>query len=315
MSQSVVITGAGGLIGSEVTHRLLERGYKVYPTARRGCEKIGEELNTEVITLDLLEPTSTIKTAIDLGADVLIHCATPNDILSRHDDGGMQLAVPGTYKLLEAAHSVGIRRVIYLSTLQVYGTELSGTINESSAPHCQTAYGLNHYLGEEVCRLACERYAMDAICLRPSNVYGVPRVSSVNRNTLVPTCFVMDAVQKGEIVLRSPGLQMRNFISTSEVAETMIRTLDKAHSGFSLLNAVSQLYMSIRDVAHLVAEEWRIITGTEIAVTVPDDGIIPKSTGFEVTSLHIPAAGSIEKSKIQLKSTIQELIHQQNREV
>jgi nucleoside-diphosphate-sugar epimerase len=190
------------------------------------------------------------------GIKTLIHCATPNDIQSREANGGMPLAVSGTFRLINEAIRHGIKRIIFLSTLQVYGTELTGVVNELSPIICESVYGLNHYLGEEICRLAARLHGIDIVVLRPSNVYGVPLVSTVSRSTLVPMCFIAEAFNEGSLTIRSSGLQRRNFVSLYEVSTTIERILDRFPKGFNVLNVVSAWHPTILEIAQMVIKIW-----------------------------------------------------------
>ena len=199
----VLVTGASGLIGSRIIRTLAERGMDVVGTARSSSEKLCQELGVPVRQLDVLSPHSNALAGLQ--AECLIHCATANDIVSKVPAHGMNLTVNGTWNVLELARTLGISRFIFFSTFQVFGTELSGIVDESRPPCCESAYGLNHWFGEEVCRMFASKYPMDIAAVRPSNVYGAPLASSVHRESLVPTCFVQSAIRSGEIVLQSSG--------------------------------------------------------------------------------------------------------------
>ena len=225
-SDHILVTGSSGFIGSAVVRSLIASGRLVRPTSRRSVDELTNEFGLPVIRFDVIEDIDS-KNEVFNGVKTLIHCATPNDIQSREADGGIPLAVSGTFRLLEEAVRHGIKRIIFLSTLQVYGTELKGFVDELSPINCESVYGLNHYLGEEICRLAARLHGIDIVVLRPSNVYGIPCVSTVSRSTLVPMCFIAEALNKGSLTIRSSGLQRRNFVSLYEVSEIIEKILDK----------------------------------------------------------------------------------------
>ena len=251
----ILVTGSSGFIGSAIVSSLIKSGRSVRPTSRRSIDKLTNEFGLPVTRFDVLKDIASKNEVFD-GVKTLIHCATPNDIKSRDNDGGMPLAVSGTFRLIEEAVRYGVKRIIFLSTLQVYGTELSGLVNELSPINCETSYGLNHYLGEEICRLAAKIHKIDIVILRPSNVYGIPFVSTVSRSTLVPMCFIYDAYTEGSLTIRSSGLQRRNFVSLYEVSEIIERILDRFPKGFHVVNAVSDWHPRILDIAKMVYKIW-----------------------------------------------------------
>lgn len=302
----ILVTGASGFIGSALVDLLVKQGKHVVPTARRNVEGLSQELKVSFAELDIMGELPDFA-----GIETIVHCATPNDIQSREEDGGLSLAVTGTHRLLDKAVKEGVKRMIYLSTLQVYGTELQGNIDETTPVNCQTAYGLNHYLGEEVCRFHAGKGSMDIVALRPSNVYGVPRVSTVNRQTLVPMCFVKEALETGKICLRSSGRQMRNFISTDEVALTISQLIDNFPEGYTVVNAVSAWGAPIREIADMVGESWQQIQKNPLEIAVLSDK--PESPEeFTVTSRHIAPQLSQEASRQRMKEVVKRLIETQS---
>lgn len=302
----VLVTGASGFIGSALVQHLASSGVPVIATARDRTGTLAKELRLPVHELDVMGDLSAAD-ALFAEADTLVHCATPNDIQSKAEDGGLTLSVTGTYRLIEHAVRHGVRRIVYLSTLQVYGTELEGEVTETTPARCESPYGLNHYLGEEVCRLAVLRHGIDAVALRPSNVFGVPSVSTVARSTLVPMCFVKDALATGAVELRSSGLQRRNFVSTGEVAEIIGELIAEFPKGYTVVNAVSDWHASIVDIARTLESIWRETQGRELALRILSDKPASSNT-FTVTSNLISPRWPRTQSQHHMTEVITNLI-------
>lgn len=303
---TVLVTGASGFLGSALVQHLLRSGVPVLATARRRAAVLAKELGLPVYELDVMGDLSA-SDGLFAEAETLVHCATPNDIQSSAEDGGFTLGVTGTYRLIEYAARHGLRRVVYLSTLQVYGTELEGSLTEATPVRCESAYALNHYLGEEVCRLAVQRHDIDAISLRPSNVYGVPSVSTVERTTLVPMCFVKEALATGAVGLRSSGLQRRNFVSTEEVAEIIGALIADFPKGYDVVNAVSGWHVSIVEIARLLQTVWHETQGQELALRILSDKPAA-GNAFTVTSTFFPPRRTPLQSQHHMTQVMKDLI-------
>ena len=269
MNSRVLITGSGGLIGSRLAIRCREAGHEVIATARQPSTLLAQALGVPaMLALDVLDPCTA---DLPLDADILFHCATANDIVSRDFEAGVNLSVQGTRHVLELAVRRSIRRVVFFSTLQVYGTELNGDITESTSPRCESAYALNHLLGEEVCRFYANKHGVNVVLMRPANVIGVPDAPTVQRSALVPMCFVKEALVTGKIVMRSSGRQRRNFVSSDQVADVCLRLVEDFPPGVTVINAGSQWLASIADMAGIVANVFRERTGGELAVEFQSD--------------------------------------------
>lgn len=133
---------------------------QVVPGVRRwaSAARIGRH-PIEPVACDLLDPEQ-IHAAL-AGVDFVIHCAV----------GDTAATVDGTRNLLSAAHAAGIRRLIHVSTIDVYGTP-SGTVTEDH-PLVRTGrpYGDSKIEAEEACR-EFEGMGLGVVILRPTIVYG-----------------------------------------------------------------------------------------------------------------------------------------------
>lgn len=300
-----LVTGASGYIGSCVVQKLLKQGHEVIATARKATPKLATELGVEKVeTLDVL----AIGETVDWRADLIIHCATANDILSRRFNDGIDLSVNGTWNVLELAKKVGAKQVIFLSTFQVYGTELQGSINESTPVKCETPYALNHWFGEEACRLQVAKGGIPVAVLRPANVYGTPVVSTVDRSTLVPMCFVQEALEKQQITLKSSGRQNRNFVSVHQVADACAHFASNPATGFEIFNVCTEWETSMREIASLTAEVYQELFGRNLPVEILSDHPLEANV-FHATSSLAPLAGEnpVDDARDTMKNEIRKL--------
>lgn len=265
----ILVTGCSGFIGSQIAISAKQVGIEVLATTKSFSGNLQHELGMPIMVLDLLKPFTIREEKNSI--DAIIHCATANDILSLNFEAGISLSVTGTRNVLEFAVLNGIKRIIFFSTLQVYGTELNGKILEDSPVFCQKAYALNHFFGEELCRMYARAYNLNIVLLRPSNVFGFPAVKTVRRDTLVPICFVNEIIQNGVLTLRSSGLQQRNFISTNEVADACLYLLNNFPQGCHVINLGSEWLCSIREVAEMTIQVYFEKFGKSLQLNILSD--------------------------------------------
>jgi len=280
--KKIYITGISGFIGSRLAKLFLDKGYHVIGITRKSASIVSKELGIDVIEADFNH-----KSHLELErADTIIHCATANDILSKDTSAGLSLSIVGTSKLLEASKKARISNIIFFSTAQVYGTELNGYYDELKKINCETPYAANHYLGEELCKFYCDTQNFNIAVLRPSNVYGVPEISTVNRNTLVPMCFILDAINNGSVGLRSSGKQKRNFILIDQLAEIVFKTIENFPKGYSVRNCGSNLVMSIIDIVNIISDKYQIHFNKKLD-TIVESNLPEYSNDFEYKSKFI----------------------------
>jgi nucleoside-diphosphate-sugar epimerase len=229
---------------------------------------------TELIELDVLNQEQLAQ--LSLKADLVIHTATANDIISRNTLKGIELSAVGTKNILDFAVRNGIASCIVFSTLQVYGTELSGSIDENSPLLYQNDYGLNHLFGEMYAELYARQKKVQCVSVRPGNVYGRILSDAFNRWSLVPGCFCKEAHEAGTITIKSSGKQMRNFVNLENLSRAVICILQHFPESYECYNLASSQCNTMIEVAGKVASIYEHIykkpaqvniTGTEPAIT------------------------------------------------
>ena len=158
---TVVVTGAGGFIGGRVVEILHASGRAtVRALVRRwsSAARIGR-MPVDIRRVDVTDP-ATMSEAMS-GAAYVLHCARADS----------RVNVEGTRGVLEAARRAGVRRVVHLSTIEVYG-DASGTVSESDPPRATgREYGDSKIGAEAACREAIAA-GQEVVVLRPTVVYG-----------------------------------------------------------------------------------------------------------------------------------------------
>ena len=163
MAQDTVtlVTGASGFIGGRIVEMFhLTGSRKVRAGIHRwsSCARIGR-FPVDIVQLDLTDAPAVEK-ALE-GVSEIVHCAK----------GNREVTVQGTRNLLEAARAANVRRVIHLSTTEVYGPA-EGTFTE--AAQCSLTgreYGDMKFEAEEVCREFAAA-GLPIVIVRPPIVYG-----------------------------------------------------------------------------------------------------------------------------------------------
>ena len=300
--KNIFITGCGGFLGGSLAQYLLKNGFAVKGSSRKNSQQLSKELNIEVQSCDHLYDVPEMK-----NIDCLIHCATPNDIISRENDGGYPLAVNAVKRLLEAVTDQQVGKVILLSTVQVYGGDLVGNIDEMTDVCCNNHYALNHFFSEEIARLAAKVNNIDITCVRLSNVFGLPVTSSVSRSSLVPFCFIDELLSQGKITLRSSGLQTRNFVHTEMVASSIEKILGQFPDAFKIFNLGSSWHPSILEVAKLcvevAAQDFDLSSHISVKSPLPS-----KSNDFSLSGNCYSPSLAPQEIKSIMRSTIKSLI-------
>lgn len=213
----ILLTGATGLIGSAVADGLRPR-HALFALGRQGGRVDA--------VVDLSNPAGLDELTLPKSG-CLVHCAGVIDEDFKADPmAAYRRATYGAEALLRAATRAGCRRFIYLSSTHVYGAQV-GTLAETAPPDPQTHYALAHYCTEQLFRRQAAASGGGCVVLRPNAVFGLPaHPDTFQRWSLIPFSFPREARETGRIVLKSSGLQRRNFVSTAAIADVVGRCID-----------------------------------------------------------------------------------------
>jgi len=251
----IALAGASGLIGSAIAAQLRAAGHSIACIGRReDCE----------VRLDLAAARALPSGAL-AGCDALVHAAGVTDEDFRNPETAFAKAADGAKILLAAAAAAGVKRLVYISSAHVYGP-LEGALDESRPPNPISPYARAHHTTEAQFRAA------DAAVLiaRPCAVYGMPPVlERFARWSLIPFDFPRQAVS-GRIVLKSPGLQRRNFVPAEGLGYLVRWWLGQPASGTTVANAPGTAEMAVYDFARLCARIAAEEAGIEVAIERPE---------------------------------------------
>ena len=246
---AVALIGAGGVIGRAIAKRLAEDGHRVRAVSRAEC--------------DLMQPPSCA--ALDLaGQDALVHAGGITEESARTPNAWAHAAT-GWQAVLDRAKQAGVKRAVYVSSAHVFGT-LEGTIDEATPPDPRGDYALLHYASEQILR----RNGFAGAVLRAGNVYGMPaKLENFARWSLVPYGFPQEAVRHKRIALKTPGLQMRNFVPASGIAAAVAAVLAGNGPALDVINVAGNDTLSMRDFAARVAGVAKRVLGADVALDMP----------------------------------------------
>ena len=265
----VLVSGAGGFIGSHLTERLLADGHSVTALVRYSStgsagflEPHRSDRNLTLLLGDVADQRLT-REAMQ-GADVVLHLAALIGIPYSYQAPASYVAtnVQGTLAVLEAARDLGTRRVVLTSTSEVYGTALTTPITESHPRQAQSPYSATKIAADALAEAYARSFDLPAVILRPFNTYG-PRQST---RAVIPTILGQLASGAESIELGSLWPQ-RDFTYVSDTVDGFIACLDAPGIEGRTVHLGTGTAVSIGELADLCQE----VAGKRVEIR-HDDG-------------------------------------------
>lgn len=299
LTMRMLITGGFGFVGGRLAVHLVQVGHKIILGTRHSAAS--PEWLPQVEVAKIAWDDEVALERLCNGVDVIIHAAGMNAQDCSVDPAGA-LAFNGlaTARLVAAATRASVKKFIYLSTAHVYANPLVGIITEKTFPRNLHPYATSHLVGEHAVLTANSRGEFQGIVLRLSNTFGRPMNKDMNCWMLLVNDLCKQAVQAHKLVLRSSGLQHRDFIGLTEVCCVVEKLIDSDQLKQSnLFNVGAGVSKSVLAMAQLVQQRCSIVLGFTPALQYKKSGIDEQSATLTYRTDNLSALGISCKSQIK----------------
>ncbi len=242
----VLVTGANGHVGANISRSLLKRGHEVVPFVRTTSDLRGlAPLNLTYVYGDVLDERSLLAAAKD--CDVIIHTAAVYRYWAKNPDDIMKPALVGARNMFNAAKEAGVKRVVYTSSVWAVG--LSKDPNVLLTPEdwnddSQNPYAIAKTQAEQEAWRLSDEFGIPMISICPNGVFGPydyrPTPSSI---------LLRDLVNGTQMTLNA-GIA---FVDARDVGEIHAMAVTEGEPGKRYI--VSGENMLLRDLGQLIEKQ------------------------------------------------------------
>lgn len=255
-SKQVLVTGGAGFIGSELVRQLVAQDNTVLVVDNlvNGKARNLEGLPTDRFQLVVADIRDSDRMA-DLfpGVDIVFHLACLGVRHSIHSPyENHEVNATATLKLLSAARAAGVKRFVYVSSSEVYGTARWVPMTEDHPTFPMTVYGASKLAGECYTRAFYQTYGYPTVVVRPFNTYG-PRCHHEGDSGEVIPKFLLRCMASKPMIIFGDGTQTRDFTYVSDTARGILMAGFTASAIGQTINLGSGFEIAINDLAWEVA--------------------------------------------------------------
>jgi CDP-glucose 4,6-dehydratase len=271
--ERVLVTGGSGFVGGHLVRRLKENKIEVLVYDRKKG-------------FDIRDYSALEEQVKQFKPDVMVHLVA----IATVGEGGrkprltFEVNVDGTFNVLEIARQHNINTII-MSTDKVYGYQPDKLPYLESTPLQPIGvYDVTKAMGDLMAQIYAKVYDSPLIILRPCNIYGFDK----NMSRLMPE-VITKCIKGDEIVLRSDGTQVREYIFIGDMVDAFIKLMNEfeLHKG-RVFNVGSGQYHTVLEVV----EKIKSIMDSDVPVRVLDtakneikeqylDSYLMKNTGWK----------------------------------
>ena len=299
--KSILITGASGLLGTGIIDTAMFRNkvyndnIQIYAVSRdknKAEERFGDYWAQRLfhfVQADVNQPLD-----VDADIDYIIHAAsnTHPQLYARDPIGSLMTNIEGTKNVLEFGRRKNVKRVLFLSSVEIYGNALkeNDIFDEKYCGYldCNTlraGYPEGKRAGEALCQAYREKYGMDIVIPRLSRVYG-PTMRMDDSKAL--SQFILNAVNGEDIVLKSEGKQRFSYVYAADAVRALFLILFDGVDGAAYNIADTHETLQLREIAKILAE----ISDRQVVFDLPNE---VEKKGFSRAQTAVLATDKIQK--------------------
>jgi UDP-glucose 4-epimerase len=256
-NKTILVTGGAGFIGSHFAQTAAKTNDVTVFDNFASSVVTPAELTSfgvkKVITGDILDEKKINKAMT--GIDIVFHFAVACVRLSLSRERYVHdINTTGTLNTLVAAKNAHVKRFVYISSSEVYGSAQGALIDEKHPLKPTTVYGMSKYIGELYTKQFNDLFNLPTIIVRPFNSYG-PRSHFEDVYGEVIPRFVIRALNGKQPMIFGTGRQTRDFTYvTDTVAGIMLASQSDKLLGESV-NIAFGREVSVHEIARTVCQE------------------------------------------------------------
>jgi NAD dependent epimerase/dehydratase len=254
--KGVLVTGAGGFIGSHLAERLVELGARVRAAVRYNSRNdwgllellpAAVKANLEISPGDITDPFWTSR--LVEGCEVIFHLAALIAIPYSYIAPAQFVAVncTGILNLLEAARRAGVERFVHTSTSETYGTAQYTPIDEKHPVHGQSPYAASKIGADKLAESYHLSFEVPVATLRPFNTFGPGQSARAVIPTIICQGLDNEVIRLGLLTPR------RDFLFVKDTVAGFIKMAESPAALGEVINIGSGIGISIGELAQRIS--------------------------------------------------------------
>jgi NAD dependent epimerase/dehydratase len=276
-STAVLVTGAGGFIGSHLVEELVRIGARVRAFVHYNARGEWGNLEladpkrlreVEVVMGDIQDPFSVHAALAD--REVVFHLAALIGIPYSYVAPASYVAtnVNGTLNVLEAGRRSDVRRIVHTSTSETYGTAQYTPIDEQHPLEGQSPYSASKIAADKLAQSYWRSFATPVATLRPFNTFGPRQSLRAVIPTIIAQALAGDTVRLGSLA------PVRDFTFVRDTARAFVALADAENVAGGTFNAGSGTAISIGELVTTVLD----LLGSDARVESAEERVRPDNS-------------------------------------
>ncbi len=261
MTKKILITGAAGFIGSHLTYTLFKKYKKskfilydklTYAAKKIYIKKILKSSRVKFIQDDILNFKILSKNL--KGVDIAINVAAESHVDNSFGNSLLftKTNTLGTHSFLEACRKQKVKKIIHVSTDEVYGENLGLPFSEKKFLNPTNPYSASKAGGDMMVNSYVHSYKLPIIVVRANNIFGTRQYPE----KLISKTIVY-FIKKKKMTLHGNGKNFRYFLSVHDFCEGILKLINRGKK-FEIYNIASDKVYKVTDIVKMISNIFKI---------------------------------------------------------
>ena len=252
--QNVLVAGGAGFVGSTLVRLLLDKhsNVVVYDNFLHGVKQNLEEIKDRITIIpgDILEAPMFMKALKANHIDYVFHCVGDAFVPTTYNfpQRALEINVDGTLKVLMTSQQMGVKRILYVSSTEVYGEALTNRINEDHPLLPLNTYAVTKLAADRLCYTLFLEHDVPVITARIFNTFG-PRDTQPR---VIPD--IIYQLSRSNFVELGNVEAERDFVYVEDTAKGLITLMESKIPNGEAVNIGTGKSWKIREVAEIVGD-------------------------------------------------------------
>lgn len=281
----VLVTGAGGLIGSAVVRSCAARGIPVRAHLGPPGAAVRPPPAGVPASFAAIDDTEAV-TKLCRSATAVVHLAGPPSVARSFDSPAeyVRAHALGTASVLQACRATGVTRLIYVSSAEIYGRPRANPVAEDHRRQPRSPYAVAKVCAEDLISACAPAYGISATILRPFSIIGPP----IAPHSVLGS-IIHQAITGTEVAVFAPQV-VRDYLFVDDLADAILRCLavDSKPGAVTAYNVGSGVGTSVAALGAAVLEKL----GKTPTVRLADGLDRPKAADIEVLIADVTRAAA-----------------------
>ncbi len=260
----IIITGGMGFVGTNLINKLIQNKNEIIVIDNFSSNVNNTSDEVELINLDLSDQSQVDNINLE-SVDILIHLAGPSSgpAAAKDPKGTIDISNRITFNVLNFCKKLRIKRLLFSSSMAVYGDPIELPVNEKSVCKPISYYAIAKLSSEYIIQAFCKSSDIDYSIMRFFNIYG-PGQDLTRMDQGIVSIYLSMLLNQKPFVIKGRLDRVRDLIHIDDIVNSIIAIMNSKAGENQVINVCNGEAVTIEKLARIVIKYFRNYTYNDV---------------------------------------------------